>query len=628
MILEHLQGPADLKKLSREELDILAGELRETIIKTVSKNGGHLAPNLGVIELTIALHRVFESPKDKIVWDVGAQAYPHKLLTGRYHRFHTIRQFKGLSGFPNIFESEHDHFGTGHASTSIGIALGMAAARDINSDNYACIAVIGDGGMTGGVAFEGLNHAGHLGKNLLVILNDNAMSISPNLGGLHRHLNRIMTGQFYNYFRNETIKAVSMIPGIGELMEKGLLRAEELGKGFFTPGILFEELGFRYFGPIPGHDLDLLIETLNNVKQLKGPILLHVITEKGHGYQPAVEDPTSFHGAKPFDIETGNFKKGEPGPPPFTNVFVDTAIAMAEKDKRVVAITAAMAEGTGLKKFAKLFPDRFFDVAIAEQHAIELACGLATQGIRPIAAIYSTFLQRAYDQIYHDVCFHNLPVLFALDRGGVVGADGATHQGLYDLAYLRCLPNIVVSAAADETDLIRLLWTGLAHNGPFAVRYPREYCQSTPTNFVGQPYRIGEGTLVHQGEGVAILAVGTMLYHAMRAAEELSKSGIDPTIVNMRFIKPMDTDLLQKIAQTHTHIVTIEDGTIEGGFGSAVAQHLHDFDNIHPLPVLILGIPDQIIEHGSRDQIFEMVGLAPKQIAQKIEHFVNSKVLV
>ncbi len=627
MVLERIKSPADVKILSREELDVLARELRTTIINTVSKTGGHLAPNLGVVELSIALHCTYETPKDKIVWDVGAQAYPHKLLTGRLDRFDTIRQFKGLSGFPNVKESEHDHFGTGHSSTSIGIALGMAAARDLNQDDYACIAVIGDGGMTGGVAFEGLNHAGHLGTNLLVILNDNAMSISPNLGGLYSHLNRITSGQFYNYVRKETTKAVSKIPAIGELAEKGILRIEELSKGLITPGLLFEELGFRYFGPLDGHDLDLLLHTFENVKQLKGPILMHVITEKGRGYNPAVIDPTSFHGAKPFDVKTGAFKSGKAGPPTFTKVFANTACAMAEKDKRVVAVTAAMREGTGLVEFAGRYPDRFFDVAIAEQHALELASGLATQGIRPIAAIYSTFLQRAFDQLYHDVCIHNLPVLLCLDRGGIVGADGATHQGLYDLSYLRCLPNMVVSAAADERDLVRLMWTALAHDGPFAVRYPRENCQAEPDSYEGEPFRIGEGTVVRSGERVAILAIGTMVYRALRAAEELDKFGIDPTIVNMRFVKPMDLELLKKIAASHHYLVTIEDNTIEGGFGSAVAQRLTELE-IPPQPLLNIGVPDKIIEHGSRDEIFEMLGMSPKQIAERIERFVKSKVLV
>lgn len=627
MLLERIKDPTDLKELSREELDVLAEEMRTTIINTVSKSGGHLAPNLGVIELTIALHKVFESPKDKIVWDVGAQSYPHKLLTGRLDRFPTIRQFQGLSGFPNVKESEHDHFGTGHSSTSIGIALGMAAARDLKGEDHSCIAVIGDGGMTGGVAFEGLNHAGHLGKDLIVVLNDNAMSISPNLGGLHRHLNRIMSGQFYNYVRKETVSAAGKVPGLGETIEKGLLKLEELGKGLLTPGILFEEFGFRYFGPLDGHDLDLLLDTLDNVRQLKGPILMHVITEKGRGYKPAVADPTSFHGAKPFNIETGDFNKGKSGPPPFTNVFAKTACALAEKDERVVAITAAMAVGTGLTDFAEKFPERFFDVAIAEQHALELASGLAIQGRKPIVAIYSTFLKRAFDQVYHDVCIHNLPVLFALDRGGVVGADGATHQGLFDLAYMHLLPNMVSTAAADGEDLVRLLWTGLGHNGPFAVRYPRASCQKLPESYIGEPYRIGESTVVQEGESVAILAVGTMVEQARKTAEELNRCGIQPTIVNMRFIKPLDMDRLQEVVESHTHLVTMEDGTVEGGFGGAVAQHLNSLPH-GGRPLLILGLPDQIIEHGSREQIFEKYGLAPKQLAERIERFVTERVLV
>lgn len=625
MVLERIDGPQDLKKLNRKELDVLAKEIRQTIIDVVSEKGGHLAPGLGAVELTIALHRVFDSPKDKIVWDVGHQCYGHKLLTGRLGQFHTLRQYQGISGFPRRYENEHDHYGTGHASTSVSAALGMAVARDLKGDNYKVVAVIGDGGLTGGVAYEGLDHAGDLKKDLLVILNDNYMSISPNVGGISHYLNRVISSYYYNKTKEGVDKLLEK--SIGSSLMRRLQKMEESIKALIVPGVFFEELGFRYFGPINGHDLDLLEETLHNIKDLKGPLLLHIITEKGHGYEPAENDPASWHGTKPFDKMTGELKGKKPDvppPPAYTAVFSKTICKMAEKDPRVVGITAAMASGTGLSSLAKERPNQFFDVGIAEQHAVLLAAGLACEGIRPVCAIYATFLQRAYDQIYHDVCIQNLPVIFAIDRGGVVGDDGATHQGLYDIAYLRAFPNIVISAAADERELARLLWTGLKHDGPFAVRYPRsngEGVDWSPDD--SEPIQIGKGTIMREGSDVAILGYGYTVYRALEAADLLEKERIHPTVANMRFVKPLDLDLLKQIAKNHSHIVTYEDHSICGGFGSAISEALHDlgFDN----PVLRLAIPDQIIEHGSRDQIFEEFGLLPYQVAKRVQAFVQTQ---
>ncbi len=625
MVLERINSPEDLKELSREELTQLAKEIRQTIIDVVSEKGGHLAPGLGAVELTIALHRVLDSPKDKIVWDVGHQCYGHKLLTGRRDRFHTLRQYKGISGFPRRWENPHDHYGTGHASTSVSAAVGMAVARDLKGEDYKVVAIIGDGGLTGGVAYEGLDHAGDLGTDMLVILNDNDMSISPNVGGISHYLNRIISSYYYNKTKEGVDKILEK--SIGNLLMKRLQKVEESIKALIVPGVFFEELGFRYFGPINGHDLDLLIETLNSLKELKGPLLLHIITEKGHGYQPAVNDPASWHGAKPFDKITGEpkVKKAaqKPTPPAYTNVFGSIICKMVEKDPRVVGITAAMASGTGLSKLAEKHPKNFFDVGIAEQHAVMLASGMACQGIRPVCAIYSTFLQRAFDQIYHDVCIQNLPVIFAIDRGGVIGDDGATHQGLYDIAYLRILPNMVVSAASDEKELSQLLWTALQHDGPFAVRYPRSNGEGVEWSTEEQPVPIGKGVVLEEGSEVAILAYGFTVYRALEAAECMRKEGFHPTVVNMRFVKPLDTDLIRRLCATHNYLVSYEDHTIVGGFSSAVSEALHDMGLEH-IPFLRLAIPDEVIEHGARHEIFEEYGLMPEQVAKRIAQFVHS----
>ncbi len=621
-LLSMVNSPQDLKAVPVEQLPLLATAIREFLIDSVSQTGGHLAPNLGVVELTVALHRVFESPRDKFVWDVGAQAYPHKLLTGRRDRFHTLRQHGGLSGFPRRSESPHDHFGTGHSSTSISVALGMALARDLAEDDYHVTAVIGDGGMTGGVALEGLNHAGEVGTDLLVVLNDNAMAISPNIGGWSRYLNRIITGQPYNRLSEELERLLLRIPNIGDWVKKGTVKIRELCKGLIVPGLLFEELGFRYFGPINGHNLNELLDTFENVKQLKGPLLVHVLTEKGHGYEPAESDPTTYHGLSAFDRSTGRIAKTSKRQP-YTSIFGEVVCEMAKQDSRVTAITAAMAPGTELTSFAEQYPKRFFDVAIAEQHAVDLAAGLAARGKRPVVAIYSTFLQRAFDQVYHDVCIENLPVLFALDRAGVIGADGATHQGLYDLAYLRCLPNMVICAPSDERELSRMLWTGLQHDGPFAVRYPRETGPGVAWNLQEQAIEIGKANVVREGHRVAILALGPMLKRAVAAADILIPEGLEPTIIDMRFAKPIDSDLLRSLAQTHTHFVTCEDHVLHGGFGSAVCETLQD-QAIYGTPVLRLGLPDKVIEHGTRDEIFRDYRLAPDQIASRIEEFIHT----
>ncbi|MDX9752398.1 MAG: 1-deoxy-D-xylulose-5-phosphate synthase [bacterium] len=625
-ILDKITSPSDIKDLGAEELKDLAKELRAKIIDVVSERGGHLAPNLGAVELTIALHRVFDTPKDKIVWDVGHQSYGHKLLTGRFSEFDTLRTYNGISGFPRRSENRHDAFGTGHASTSISAALGIAAARDMNKEDYSVIAVIGDGGLTGGVAYEGLDHAGELMKNLLVILNDNDMSISPNVGGISHYLNRIISSYYYNKTKEGLDKFIEK--SIGQYLMRRLQKVEETIKALMVPGVFFEELGFRYFGPINGHDLRLVEDTLRSLKDLKGPLLLHVITEKGHGYEPAVKDPTSWHGAKPFDKMTGEPKTKvsvtmATPPPSYTQVFSKVICKMAEKNKNVAGITAAMAPGTGLSALAKKFPDQFFDVGIAEQHAVLLAAGMATEGIRPVVAIYSTFLQRAYDQVYHDVCIQNLPVILAIDRGGLVGDDGATHQGLYDTSYLRAFPNIVVSAAADERDLARLLWTGLAHNGPFAVRYPRANGEGVEWSEEEAPLPIGKGEILRKGSGIAILGYGYMVHRGMTVADLLEREGIHATVVNMRFAKPIDREMLVELAQNHQYFVSYEDNTLAGGFSSAVSEALHDLEL--PQPLLRLALPDEIIEHGQRSEMFREHGLLPEQVCSRILKFIHAK---
>lgn len=600
-ILSNLRSPADIKCLSVSELEQLAGELRETIITTVAANGGHLASSLGVVELTIALHRVLDSPDDKIVWDVGHQVYAHKLLTGRLNQFSTLRQLDGLSGFPKRHESPHDVFDVGHSGTSISVALGMAAARDTLGGKEKIVAVIGDGSLTGGIAFEGLNHAGHLKRDLIVVLNDNDMSISPNVGALSAFLNRKMTSDLMVRLKRETETFLTSLPHFGRDLLQIARRAEDSLKGFLTPSMLFESFGFNYVGPIDGHRLDLLTEMLQNVKKMSGPVLVHVVTKKGKGYAPAESNPSLYHGVGPFDPITGQVKGGKGGTASYTAVFGQTMVELAEQDSKIVAITAAMCDGTGLNAFAARFPDRFYDVGIAEQHAVTFAAGLANHGLKPVVAIYSSFLQRAYDNVLHDVALQNLPVVFALDRGGLVGADGPTHHGLFDFSYLRHIPNMVVMAPRNEEELQRALVTGLNHHGPFAFRYPRGNGAGIPLSEDPQPVAIGQGEKLRAGKDGVIFAIGTAVADALFAANALSTEGLELSVVDARFVKPLDLDLLLQETGAHQFIVTVEEHVLSGGFGSAVAEALAIFPV--QIPLLMIGLPDLFIEQGSQSEL-------------------------
>jgi 1-deoxy-D-xylulose-5-phosphate synthase len=617
MYLELIKSPSDLKKLSISELKKLARELRETIIERVSINGGHLASNLGVIELTIALHYVFNSPVDKIIWDVGHQSYAHKLLTGRYERFSSIRRYGGISGFPRRDESEHDAFGTGHSSTSISAALGMIEARDIIIKSQISnlksqipnkvIVVMGDGAMTAGLAFEGLNNAGHLKKDLIVILNDNEMSISKNVGALSAYLNRILTGEFYRKFKKETKSFLEGIPKLGGKAAKIAQKTEEMLKGLFLPGMIFEELGFNYIGPIDGHNIELLIGTLKRIKTVSSPTLIHVITKKGKGYEFSEKNPSLFHGIGPFRPETGLPISG--GGPTYSEVFGEILTELAGKDDRIVAISAAMKEGTGLEYFAKRYPDRFYDVGIAEPHAVTFAAGLAAQGLKPVVAIYSTFLQRAYDEIVHDVCLQNLPVVFAIDRAGIVGEDGPTHNGVFDLSYLRHIPNLVIMASGDKDELRVMLELALNHNGPAAIRYPRGKIQTSDIRHqTSGHFGIGEAEILKDGKDVALIALGSTVYPALEAAERLKKEGIGAMVVNARFIKPLDHNLISSVASIVPRIITIEENALQGGFGSAVLEFLNEVE-VNNVKVRRLGLPDVFIEQGQQNELRRIYGL-------------------
>lgn len=621
-ILPTIQSPADLKGLDLVELDQLAQELREDIIATVATNGGHLASSLGVVELTIALHKVFATPDDRIVWDVGHQAYAHKLLTGRRQQFATLRQLDGLSGFPKRDESPYDCFDVGHSSTSISAALGMAAARDALGGSEKVIAVIGDGSLTAGLAFEGLNQAGHLKKDLIVILNDNEMSISTNVGALASFLSRKMTSGFFVRFRKETEGLLGQVPRFGRDLLSLARRAEDSIKGFFTPGMLFEAFGFNYVGPIDGHSLENLIETLENVSQIKGPILIHVVTRKGKGFVPAEENPALFHGIGPFDAVTGLPQRTKSSAESYTAIFGRTLTELAEKDTRVVAITAAMQEGTGLKGFSERFPERFFDVGIAEQHAVTFAAGLACQGLKPTVALYSTFLQRAYDNILHDVCLQNLPVTFALDRGGLVGADGPTHHGVFDLSYLRHLPNMVIMAPRSLDELRLAMVTALAHPGPFAYRYPRGEGQGGVTEAPAVGLEIGRGELLVEGQDGTILAVGTAVDEALCAAELLRAEGIAMAVVDARFVKPIDRALILAEADRTGLLVTVEENVLAGGFGSAVLEVLAEAGV--SVPVWTIGLPDRFIEQGSQQQLRARFAIDGAGIAARIRDNLHS----
>jgi len=604
-LLNRIEQPADLRGLAKAQLPALAGELRQFVIDSVSRTGGHLSSNLGTVELTIALHYVFNTPHDRIVWDVGHQTYPHKILTGRRDRMHTLRQLGGISGFPKRDESEYDTFGTAHSSTSISAALGMAVAAKQKGEHRHSIAVIGDGAMTAGMAFEALNNAGVQDVPLLVVLNDNDMSISPPVGALNRYLAQLMSGQFYAAAKQVGKQVLKNAPPLFELAK----RLEEHAKGMVVPATLFEKFGFNYVGPIDGHDLGSLIPTLENLRHLKGPQFLHVVTKKGQGYKLAEADPVAYHGPGKFDPAVGLVKSPAPAKPTFTQVFGQWLCDMAAQDERLVGITPAMREGSGLVEFERRFPDRYHDVGIAEQHAVTFAAGLACEGLKPVVAIYSTFLQRGYDQLIHDVALQNLPVLFALDRAGLVGADGATHAGAYDIAYLRCIPNMAVACPADEAECRALLTTAFEQNHPVAVRYPRGSGSGVvvPSHLEGLPY--GKGVTCRRGQGVAFLVFGTLLAAAMEAADAL-----DATVVNMRWVKPLDVDLLRDVALSHSALVTVEEGCLPGGAGSAVLEALQVLGL--QVPVLTLGLPDVFIDHGDPATLLAMQGLdAPGLLA-------------
>jgi 1-deoxy-D-xylulose-5-phosphate synthase len=600
-ILQSINSSDDVRRLSIAELDQLAADIREEIVKTVSKAGGHLAPSLGVVELTLALHHVFNTPSDKLIWDVGHQAYAHKLITGRKEQFHTLRQYKGISGFPKRSESPYDAFNTGHSSTSISAGLGIAIAKNLKKCNNRIIAVIGDGSMTGGMAFEALNQAGHLDKNLIVVLNDNEMSISPNVGALSSFLSRKMTSRQVVRAKDELKHFLKSFSNIGENILQVLKKSEESFKGFFTPGMLFEALKFEYVGPIPGHQIDNLVETFQNVRDFShGPVLIHVITKKGKGYAPAEENPGDYHGVGPFNIATGAPVPAPEAPISYTRCFGDTLVHLAETEPKVIAITAAMPAGTGLMRFARRFPNRFFDVGIAEQHAVTFAAGLATEGMLPVVAIYSTFLQRALDQVIHDVCLQNLPVTFALDRGGVVGDDGPTHHGVFDLSYLRFIPNLVLMAPKDENELQHMLFTAIHHKGPVALRYPRGQGEGVELSDNLTEIPIGKAELLREGKDILLLPIGNRVYPALEAAAGLEKVGIDAAVINPRFVKPLDSDLIIAWAKKTGRVVTIEDNVRMGGFGSAVLELLAN-NNLSHIRVNILGYSDRFIEHGTQE---------------------------
>jgi 1-deoxy-D-xylulose-5-phosphate synthase len=610
-LLATISSPADLRRLNLEKLPELCRELREFLIHSVATRGGHFAAGLGTVELTVALHYVFDTPRDRLVWDVGHQAYPHKVLTGRRDRLHTIKQDGGLAPFPSRAESEYDTFGVGHSSTSISAALGMAVAAAQTGSDRRAVAIIGDGAITAGMAFEALNHAGSLPNDLLVILNDNDMSISENVGALSNHFARVLSGRVYAQLREGGKKVLRQMPTVWELAR----RSEEHLKGMVLPGTLFEEMGFNYIGPIDGHDVKALVSTLRNLRNLSGPQFLHVVTRKGKGYAPAEADPIKWHGPGPFDPASGTIYKEKSTGPTYSQVFGEWLCDMAELDPRLVAITPAMREGSGLVAYSKRFPQRYFDVAIAEQHAVTFAGGLAVEGLKPVVAIYSTFLQRAYDQLIHDVALQNLPVVFAVDRAGLVGSDGATHQGSYDLSFLRCIPNLVIMAPADENECRQMLYTATTVNGPALVRYPRGAGPGVALQKEMVALPIGKAQLRREGKsGLAILVFGTLLAPAQTIAERL-----DATLVNMRFVKPLDEDLVVSLAARHRALVTIEENSTQGGAGSAVGELLAS-EGLQ-LPLLQLGIPDRFIEHGSREGCLAAAGLDAVGLSASVERW-------
>ncbi|ADY72668.1 1-deoxy-D-xylulose-5-phosphate synthase [Desulfurobacterium thermolithotrophum DSM 11699] len=615
MVLERVNSPDDVKKLSTEELRQLAQDVRKFIIDVVTKTGGHLASSLGVVELTLALLKVFSPPKDEIIWDVGHQSYPYKILTGRKEKFYTLRQYGGISGFPSIKESPYDVFGVGHSSTSISAALGIRVGKKLKGEEGHVIAVIGDGALTAGEAYEGLNNAGQLGEDLIVILNDNEMSISKNIGAISNYLTKVTTGEFLRKAKHRLEEVTKKI--FGEKVYKGLKRVEDLiVKGLFPPGMLFEELGFRYVGPIDGHDLDTLIVTLENVSKMSGPTLVHVITKKGKGYEPAEEKPERFHGISPKKTNSDSKQ------PTYTEVFSKTLIEIGKKYKDIVAITAAMPSGTGLDKFKEVFPERYYDVGIAEQHAVTFAAGMAKKGLKPVVAIYSTFLQRAFDQIVHDVALQELPVVFAIDRAGLVGEDGATHHGAFDLSYLRIIPNMVVAVPKDEEELRHLLYTAVRSNKPFAVRYPRGRGYGVLLREPLYEIPIGTWEVLRKGKDMAILANGWTVYQALDAAKELEKLGISVTVVNARYVKPLDEVLLRELAKEYELILTVEENTVKGGFGSTVDEFLAPW---YQGKLVNIGLPDEFIEHGDQNLLRRLAGIDKEGIKKKVMEFLKKR---
>ena len=613
--LASIESPADLRRLREEDLGVLADELRDYLVQTMSHTGGHFAANLGTVELATALHYVSDTRRDRILWDVGHQAYPHKILTGRRDALSSIRQTGGLAPFPSRKESEFDTFGVGHSSTSVSAALGMAIAAAQKSESRRVVAVIGDGALTAGLAFEALNHAGSLDVDMLVILNDNDMSISENVGAMSNYLAKLLSGKLYSSIREGSKKLIRRMPTVWELAR----RSEEHVKGMVLPGTLFEELGLNYIGPIDGHDIETLLGTLRNLKDLNGPQFLHVMTRKGKGYEPAERDPIKWHGPGPFDPVKGELIKKKSSGPTYSKIFGDWLIDMAEADERVVGITPAMREGSGMVEFEKRFPDRYFDVAIAEQHAVTLAAGMACEGQKPVVAIYSTFLQRAYDQLIHDVALQNLPVVFAIDRGGLVGADGPTHHGAFDLSYLRCIPNMVVMAPADERECRRMLYTGITLDQPSAIRYPRGTGPGIKPGKAMKPLRLGRAEVRREGSKIALLAFGAMV-----ATAEAVAGALDATVVNMRFVKPLDEELLLRLANSHRAFVTLEDNAVTGGAGSGVNECLARHGVA--LPILNLGIPDRFIEHGSRNECLAAAGLDAESVEAAVRAWLGETI--
>jgi len=629
MHLSELTHPNQLHGLSINQLQQIARQVREKHLETVATSGGHLGPGLGVVELTIGLYQTLDLDHDKVIWDVGHQAYPHKLLTGRYDRFHTLRQKDGIAGYLKRSESKFDHFGAGHASTSISAGLGMALARDMKGENFKVVAVIGDGALTGGMALEAINHAGHLPKtNLLVVLNDNEMSISPNVGAIPRYLNKMRLSGPVQFIKDNLEEQFKHIPFVGETFTPEMERIKEGMKRLAVSklGAVIEELGFTYMGPVDGHNLEELIATFKQAHTIQGPVLVHVVTVKGKGYAIAEKDQVGYHAQNPFNLATGKaIPSNKPKPPAYSKVFANTLIKLAEDNPKIVAITAAMATGTGLDKLQEKLPKQYIDVGIAEQHAVTCAAGLACEGIRPVVAIYSTFLQRGYDQIVHDVCIQNLPVFFCLDRAGIVGADGPTHQGMYDISYLRCLPNMVLMAPKDEAELQRMIVTGVNYTaGPISMRYPRGNGYGVPLMEEGwEELPIGKAEILRQGDDVLILGYGSMVQSAMQTAGILSEHGIEATVINARFAKPLDEELILPLAQKIGRVVTLEEGCIIGGFGSAIAESLMDHNIL--VPVMRIGVPDILVDHATPEQSFTELGLNPSQIAERVRATFNAK---